>query len=165
MVKRSNVYEMVFEEYLRERGLPYIAVREELRPVVSGRSVKNLDFIVTSPNRENALIDVKGKTRSGSGAKWENWLLADDLEGLEFWEKCFGRLFVGLVVFVYELASEDEAVEFEDVRRFENKSYGMLGITCRDYRDNMKVRSAKWNTRSVPSKIFRTLARPVSSYL
>ena len=39
-----------FEEFLRIRGVPYVAVDEARRSLLSdGRSIKSLDFIVASP--------------------------------------------------------------------------------------------------------------------
>jgi hypothetical protein len=169
LTKRHNIPELAFEDYLRFRGLPYIAVREELRPVYRGRKVKNLDFIVTSPGKENALVDIKGKRHSaGSGrktGKWENWILAEDIEALAFWERCFGRSFTGLLVFIYEIGSPEYRADFAEVHEFAGRHYGLLAVPSRIYRENMVVRSVKWDTRSIPSKVFRSVARPVSAYL
>jgi hypothetical protein len=46
MANRDNHYEAAFEQYLRERGIPYVAVDEAKRSVLSnGASIKSLDFI------------------------------------------------------------------------------------------------------------------------
>ena len=45
MANRDNHYEAAFEEYLRSRGVPYVAVDEAKRSVLSnGASIKSLDF-------------------------------------------------------------------------------------------------------------------------
>ena len=45
MANRDNHYEAAFEEYLRSRGVPYVAVDEARRSVLSdGASIKSLDF-------------------------------------------------------------------------------------------------------------------------
>ena len=50
MANRDNHYEAAFEEYLRGRGVPYVAVDEAKRSVLSdGGSIKSLDFIVSTP--------------------------------------------------------------------------------------------------------------------
>jgi hypothetical protein len=170
MVKRrANLFEHVFEDYLRKRALPYIIAAEEKRPLVDGRTVKNLDFIVTTPRKEHALIDVKGKRHPAVGGKrrswWENWVPAGDVEALEFWEKCFGRAFMGLFVFIYELGDSDRASDFKVIHSFGGADYGLVGIPASIYGEHMKVRSARWNTRSIPTKLFRSLVRPITEFL
>jgi hypothetical protein len=50
MANRDNHYEAAFEEYLRSRGVPYVAVDEARRSLLSdGASIKSLDFIVSVP--------------------------------------------------------------------------------------------------------------------
>ena len=52
MANRDNHYEVAFEEYLRSRGIPYVAVDEARRTVLAdGGSIKSLDFIVSAPGR------------------------------------------------------------------------------------------------------------------
>ena len=46
VANRDNHYEAAFEEYLRSRGVPYVAVDEAKRSVLSdGASIKSLDFM------------------------------------------------------------------------------------------------------------------------
>ncbi len=47
MANRDNHYEAAFEQYLRERGVPYVAVDEARRSLLGGTSLKSLDFIVS----------------------------------------------------------------------------------------------------------------------
>ena len=48
MANRDNHYEAAFEEFLRGRGVPYVAVDEAKRSLLSnGASIKSLDFIVS----------------------------------------------------------------------------------------------------------------------
>ena len=48
MANRDNHYEAAFEEFLRGRGMPYIAVDEAKRSLLGdGASIKSLDFIVS----------------------------------------------------------------------------------------------------------------------
>ncbi|MEN6495460.1 MAG: HYExAFE family protein, partial [Thermoguttaceae bacterium] len=62
MANRDNHYEAAFEAYLRSRGLPYVAVDEAKRSVLGdGESIKNLDFIVSTPGTATWLVDVKGR--------------------------------------------------------------------------------------------------------
>jgi hypothetical protein len=62
MANRDNHYEAAFEEYLRYRCVPYVAVDEAKRSLLAnGESIKSLDFIVSSPGEITWLVDVKGR--------------------------------------------------------------------------------------------------------
>ena len=50
VAKRDNHYEAAFEEYLRSRCIPYVAVDEAKRSRWAGGSIKSLDFIVSPPD-------------------------------------------------------------------------------------------------------------------
>ena len=83
MANRDNHYEAAFEEYLRARRLPYVAVDEARRSLLAGgESIKSLDFIVASAGEMTWLVDVKGR-RFPSGDQtcqyWKNWSTRDDL--------------------------------------------------------------------------------------
>ena len=89
MANRDNHYEAAFEEYLRSRGVPYVAVDEAKRSVLSdGASIKSLDFIVSSPGLASGcpiswLVDVKGrKFPSGDIQK-------------QYWKDCTDPVFIG----------------------------------------------------------------------
>ena len=80
MADRDNHYELAFEQYLRSRGIPYVAVDEAKRSVMAnGASIKSLDFIVSVPDGTAWLVDVKGR-RFPSGDEtrqyWKNWSVA-----------------------------------------------------------------------------------------
>ncbi len=110
MANRDNHYEAAFEEYLRTRGVPYVAVDEAKRSVLSdGASIKSLDFIVSSPGPVRWLVNVKGRRfPSGDIQKqyWKNWSTRDDLVSLAQWEQLFGPGFCGLFVFAYNILGD-----------------------------------------------------------
>jgi len=101
VANRDNHYEAAFEEYLRSRGIPYVAVDEARRSLMAdGASIKSLDFIVSGPGGTAWLVDVKGR-RFPSGEEhkhyWKNWSTRDDLASLAQWERLFGENFRGLL--------------------------------------------------------------------
>ncbi len=108
MANRDNHYEAAFGEYLRARGVPYVAVDEARRSLLAdGASIKSLDFIVSSAGPAVWLVDVKGR-RFPSGDDesrhyWKNWSTRDDLTSLARWEALFGENFQGLFVFAYHI--------------------------------------------------------------
>ncbi|MHC4176586.1 MAG: HYExAFE family protein, partial [Planctomycetota bacterium] len=86
VANRDNHYEAAFEQYLRSRGVPYVAVDEAKRSLLSdGASIKSLDFIVSAPGETTWLVDVKGR-RFPSGDQttqyWKNWSPREDLQSL-----------------------------------------------------------------------------------
>src|SRR6188768_3257648 len=70
---RDNHYEAAFEEYLRSRRMPYIAVDEARRSLVAGGSLKSLDFIVSPPGQMSWLVDVKGRRFPSGDEHHQYW--------------------------------------------------------------------------------------------
>ena len=51
MAHRSVHYEAAFEDYLRAKGWPYVAIDEAKKTVFAGASIKSFDFLVYSSKR------------------------------------------------------------------------------------------------------------------
>ncbi|MDP6046207.1 MAG: HYExAFE family protein [Phycisphaerae bacterium] len=163
MARRSIHYEAAFEDYLRSRGLPYVAVDETKKAIFADAAVKSFDFLVYSGVGRNLLVDVKGRKfpdsaagrqRSSSRA-WENWITRQDVEGLGEWEKVFGDDFRAVLVFAYWLQGPVQRAPFDDVHIFGEKSYGFVGIGLDRYVAGARTRSPKWETITMPTAEFR----------
>jgi hypothetical protein len=169
MANRDNHYEAAFEQYLRSRGVPYVAVDEAKRSVLSdGASIKSLDFIVSSPGPTTWLVDVKGRRfPSGDIQKqyWKNWSTRDDLVSLAQWERLFGQGFVGLFVFAYNILGDRAPLPYEQLFEFRGKLYGFIAVRLGDYAGHARPISAKWDTLAMPAADFRRLARPLDELL
>ena len=163
MTRRSIHYEAAFEDYLRCRGLPYVAVDETKKAIFAGAAVKSFDVLVYSGSGANLLVDVKGRKfpdsssgrRGGSSRAWENWITRQDVEGLGEWEKVFGSDFRAVLVFAYWLQGPVQRSPFEDVHIFREKSYGFVGVPLDRYVAGARPRSAKWGTITMPTAAFR----------
>ena len=96
-------YEAAFEDFLRRKGLPYIAVDEAKKALFAGAKLKSFDFVVYSKSGPNLLIDVKGRqVRDRTGRKgFETWTTQRDVEDLQQWEQVFGDGFKAVLTFVY----------------------------------------------------------------
>ena len=185
MANRDNHYEAAFEEYLRSKGVPYVAVDEAKRSLLSdGASIKSLDFIVSggvdvsaSPGSgENArpagpvswLIDVKGRRfPSGDVQKqyWKNWSTRDDLLSLTQWEELFGPSFRGLFVFAYDVLGDRAPLPTEELFRFRGSLYGFIAVPVADYAAHAHPISPRWDTWAMPAAEFRRFARPLAELL
>ncbi len=167
MAQRHIHYEAAFEDYVRSKGWPYVAVDEQRKAIFCGAKVKSFDFIVYPPGEKAWLVDVKGRKfpYEGKGGRryWENWVTRDDLSGLRSWEKVFGDRFEPVLVFAYWLlcASEDDPTS--SVHVFRNECYAFLSISARDYETNARRRSPKWDTVTVPRGAFRRLVTDVDA--
>jgi hypothetical protein len=74
MANRDNHYEAAFEQYLRNGGVPYVAVDEAKRSVLSnGASIKSLDFIVSAAGPTTWLVDVKGRRFPSGDIQKQYW--------------------------------------------------------------------------------------------
>jgi len=170
MANRDNHYEAAFEEYLRARGVPYVAVDEARRSLLAdGASLKSLDFIVSSPGPLAWLVDVKGRRFPSGDAEtrhyWKNWSTRDDLKSLAQWEALFGESFCGLFVFAYNIVGDRAPLPPE--RLFEHRGglYGFVAVRLSDYAARCHPISPRWDTVAMPTEEFRLLARPVEEFL
>lgn len=169
---RSNHYERAFEEFLRALRQPYIAVDEQRRTLVeetSRSSLKSLDFIVPGPAGSQYLVDIKGRRfpsgEQPSGGRWENWCTREDPASLLHWESLFGPGYRGLLVFAYDVWTPRAALEFDELFEWRGRQYAFFGIAADDYDRFDRQRSPKWQTVSLPTRLFHSFARPFRDWL
>jgi hypothetical protein len=169
MANRDNHYEAAFEEYLRAHGVPYVAVDEARRSILSnGASIKSLDYIVSAPAQVAWLVDVKGRRfPSGDEQKqyWKNWSTADDLRSLAQWEQLFGSNFYGLFVFAYDVLGDRAPLPAEELFDYRNKLYGFVAVPLSAYVHHARRISPRWDTLAMPTAEFRRHARPLDELL
>jgi hypothetical protein len=173
MAHRKVHYEAAFEDYLRAKGLPYVAVDEAKRAIFAGASIKSFDFLVYSDSGPNLLVDVKGRKfpdstpgrRRGPSRAWENWVTRQDIEGLQEWEKVFGADFQAVLVFAYWLQGPPQRAPFEDVHLFKQRPYAFVAIVLSEYITAARPRSAKWQTVTMPTAEFARRAADISTFL
>ena len=165
MADRSIHYEAAFEGFLRDRGVPYVAVDEAKKALFATATLKSFDFVVYSKTGPNLLIDVKGRSARNKPASgtFETWATERDVADLIQWEGVFGDGFKAIFAFIYwidaPLTPEPDMYEFRD------RWYRLIGIDLTEYRDHMKRRSAKWETVALSAENYRALARPLVSWL
>jgi len=169
MANRNNHYEAAFEEFLRSRTVPYVAVDEARRSVLSdGVSIKSLDFIVAVSAELSWLVDVKGR-RFPSGDQtaqyWKNWSPREDIQSLAQWERLFGDGFRALFVFAYDVLGDRAPLPAEQLFEHRGQSYGFVAVTLADYAAYARQISSAWDTVAMPTADFRRLARPMDELL
>jgi len=173
MAHRNVHYEAAFEDYLRSKGCPYVAVDEARKALQGDSSLKSFDFLVYSATGPNLLVDVKGRKfpgavpgrKRGASRAWENWITQDDADGLRQWEKVFGADFAAAIVFAYWLQGPARRSPFDDVHVFRRNHYAFVAMPLADYVAAARPRSARWRTISVPSDEFSRRARDIASLL
>jgi hypothetical protein len=166
MAKRDNHYEAAFEEYLRVKQIPYVAVDETKRALLGNASLKSLDFIVSTALDPSWLVDVKGRRFPAGGQKqyWKNWSTSDDVRNLTAWQRLFGPVFCGLFVFAYDIV--DDRAPLPQDRLFEHRGrlYGFLGVKLDEFAARARRISAAWDTLSMSAQQFRRFAAPVEDF-
>ena len=173
MAHRNVHYEAAFEDYLRAKGWPYVAVDEAKKAIFAGASIKSFDFLVYSSGGPNLLVDVKGRKFPIAGGSrkaartrlWENWVSRGDVEGLQQWQNVFGADFIAMLVFAYWLQGPPQRSPFADVHFFRDRHYAFVGMCLAEYVAAANPRSAKWQTIAVPTAVFARSARDISSFL
>ncbi len=177
MAQRRFHYEVAFEQYLRERAIPYVAVDEAKRalhretsraaspdaaatrlgadPDAAPDRLKSFDFVVYSDTGPNLLVDVKGRKHTGrSNRSLDNWVTDADVQSLETWQRLFGQGFDSAFAFLYWCAAPPPGALFQEVFTSGDRWYAVLAIRLADYRSHMRVRSPRWKTVSLPAKHF-----------
>jgi hypothetical protein len=164
-MKRDNHYERAFEAYLRDRGIPYVAVDEAKRARMGDRSLKSLDFIVSS-TQNSWLVDVKGRLFPSGEQKqyWKNWSTRDDLTSLSQWQRLFGGRFTAMFVFAYGVLGDRAPLPAEQLFAYGDGLYGFVAIELEAYAAHARAISPRWDTVAMPTASFRQFARPVDSY-
>ena len=169
MVNRLIHYEAAFEDFLRARRVPYVAVDEAKKALFADAALKSFDFVVYSATAANLLVDVKGRkfpyVSSGQRRYWENWVERDDLQNLARWQEVFGRDFLAMLVFAYRLGDPGDARQFADVHLFRQEFYAFVAVPADLYGRHCRLRSPAWQTVTMPARLFRELLAPISSYL
>jgi len=167
MADRKIHYEAAFEAFLRQRGIPYVAVDEAKKALFADAKLKSFDFVVYSPRGANLLVDVKGRQLCGGGVKSargvQTWATQRDVEDLMQWERVFGEGFKAVLTFVYWI--DPPVTEEPGVFCHQERWYRMLGVELTEYRNHMRRRSARWETVALPAADFRLLARPLEEWL
>lgn len=161
-------YEAAFEDYLRARQIPYVAVDEARKALFRDTKLKSFDFIVYSAGGCNWLADVKGRRwaprRTSGRPSWENWATQADLDGLVQWEQVFGDGFRAMLVFAYWI-DHSLAVPPEIAHSFRGQQYVFVCAPLADYRAQARTRSPKWGTVHLPVAEFSRLVRPAAELL
>lgn len=161
-------YEAAFEDYLRARQIPYVAVDEAKRAAFRDARLKSFDFIVYSTRGTNWLVDIKGRRwatrRAARRPAWENWVTLADLEGLGQWQEVFGPGFAALLVFAYRLDAEGDPPS-ELVHVFRGARYLFAGIPLDQYQTHARLRSPKWGTVNLSVRDFAAGVRPITDWL
>jgi hypothetical protein len=169
MANRDNHYEAAFEEFLRSRGVPYVAVDEAKRSLLSdGKSIKSLDFIVSASAPTTWLVDVKGRRfPSGDVQKqyWKNWSTRDDLRSLAQWEELFGANFHAMFVFAYDVLGDRSPLPAGELFQCRGGVYGFIAVPLADYAAHARPISPRWDTWAMPAGDFRRFARPITDLL
>ena len=178
---RRHHYERAFEEFLRARRIPYVAVdeaRKALLPVDGagvraeeggeGGSLKSFDFVIYGEST-NLLVDIKGrKVTAGKGGELsagtlQTWVTEDDIASMRKWEGLFGVGFEAAFVFVYWCQGQPPDALFQEVWEDAGEWYALRAVTLREYAAAMKPRSPKWRTVYVPAAAFARISHPFTS--
>ncbi|NOX57707.1 MAG: HYExAFE family protein [Planctomycetes bacterium] len=168
MTRRHIHYEAAFEDYLRSRGQPYVAVDEQRKAIFAGSRVKSFDFLVYRETGQTWLVDVKGRQfpyhHEGRKRHWENWITREDIDGLSQWQSTFGEGFVSMLVFAYHLTEPNAHQPTHHIHPFRDCAYAFMCVSLDEYKDACRERSAKWDTVSVATARFKAMVQPIQCY-
>src|SRR5690348_9862788 len=103
MADRTIHYEAAFESFLRDRGVPYVAVDEAKKALFADAKLKSFDFVVYSKTGPNLLADIKGRQMRGKTGRggYQTWATETDVTDLMQWQQVFGEGFKAVLIFIY----------------------------------------------------------------
>jgi len=84
---------------------------------------------------------------------------------LKFWQELFGRRYKSIIVYPYLIRYKADKKHFKNIFKFRNNRYGIVGIELNKYLKNSKPRSAKWSAISVSRDKFKSLVKPIDSFI
>jgi hypothetical protein len=162
---RSVHSEAAFEAFLRDKGIPCVAVDEAKKALFSNAKLKSFDFVVYSKSGPTLLIDVKGRQmRSATSRRsFESWTTEQDVADLMQWEQVFGEGYKAVLTFIYWI--DPPLTPEPGMFCHKGRWYLLMGVDLGEYRNHMRRRSVKWETVALPADDFRSLARPIESWL
>ncbi len=106
-----------------------------------------------------------GTSGGGVGGGFQNWVTADDVDSLRRWETLVGSNFQAVFVFLFWCEAQPPDALFQEIFEYHERWYVMRAIRLVDYQKHMRVRSTKWQTVHLPTKVFRELAGPLGDFL
>src|SRR4051812_8457050 len=165
MADRTVHYEAAFEAFLRHKGIPCVAVDEAKRAMFSTAKLKPFDFVVYSKSGPNLLVDVKGRQLRNRGSRkgFETWATEQDVVDLMQWEQVFGEGYKAILTFIYWIDPPLHAKP--GMFAYKGRWYWLMGVDLAEYSNHMRRRSPTWETVALPAGDFRSLARPIESWL
>ncbi len=188
-MRRHLHYERAFENFLRARRIPYVAVDEARKALVPAAlapesptppALKSFDFVLYGVESSltglgltgNLLVDIKGRRVSSSASRTglrtgrlESWATMDDVDSLAHWERLFGEGFQAAFVFVYACDAQPPDALFQEVFEDRGTWYALRAVTLSAYRAAMKTRSPKWRTVDIPRRVFEQISTPLTTGL
>lgn len=167
-MQRRHHYELAFEELLRARRMPYVAVDEARKTLLPSpadapqpAALKSFDCVVYT-HAGPRLIDIKGRKLS-SFLSLQNWVTREDIDALTLWQSLFGATFAAAFAFLYHCPDQPpDTAHFHDVIQHRRRWYCLRCITLDNYTRAMRPRSEKWGTVSLPAHDFLRLSTPLS---
>jgi hypothetical protein len=180
VAQRRHHYERAFENYLRARRVPYIAVDEARKTLLPDRAplriesargeggiaLKSFDFVIYG-DRGNLLVDVKGRrvprnlASPTARGRLESWVTQDDVESMQQWERLFGDGFEGAFIFIYWCDGQPPDALFQEIFEDRGRWYAVRAVRLAAYNEHMRVRSPRWRTVHLAATDFERLSQPL----
>ena len=177
MVSTRNDYEQAFASWLVDNRVQYVPVDQTKRTVLLRNRIKTFDFLVYPRCRGDfdasmLVTEVKGRKFKGksltSMSGLQCWVTMQDIIGLLDWQEKFDeprQKAKAVIVFAYKFDLPCVEADNAEVYDYDDNRYVFYAVSVDAYRKNMKTRSPKWQTVTLPAAAFRQLAIPARNLL
>ncbi|HOK96884.1 MAG TPA: HYExAFE family protein [Anaerohalosphaeraceae bacterium] len=168
----ANIYEQAFKFWLEENHIPFVQINQTKRLSGSTIGVKNFDFLLNPAASSPILAEVKGRTFHGkslAGLKGlDCWTTLEDVQALSHWQQVFvseTQKAQAVFVFVFQLKQIDIETDGWPIYDCLERRFLLVAISVHAYLRQMKPRSGRWNTVTLPAADFRRHAVPAGKLL
>ncbi len=156
-MKSNNHYELAFREMLQRQNISYVEVNEAHKSAFANVKLKSFDFIIYLPQKNNLIVEVKGrKSKPSPKHSWlfDPWVSSEDIHALKKWQYIFGNTFQACFIFAFWLSDNQKAITLSDSFEHKSRFYKFYGIYLDDYCKYAKTRSTRWNTVTIARTAF-----------
>ena len=168
----ANHYEQAFACRLEETRIPFVSIDQSQRPVMNDKGIKNFDFLLWPEGPRRILVEVKGRTFTGTSLAGRTgldcWVTRQDTQAMQTWHRLFSQeQTADQAVFLFAFCIKQIDIDPDGLTLFEfdNRRYVFFVIRAQNYLARMKRRSPRWQTVTLSSEDVKALCIPLDEYI
>lgn len=155
---KINIYEQALFAWLDDNNIQYAPFDQHKRITVLEQKIKSFDLIINTAREKSIIAEVKGRKFRGTDITksfLQCWATLEDIKGLTGWANILGEQYLPYFIFIYRLENPVVETDFFEIYNYRQNRFIFTAILLDDFTGDMKIRSPRWKTMTLPSKIFQ----------